>query len=290
MTVHSKSLKMLHTFLLFSLLVCASAFASPLKAQDFQYPLSIAANDDGTIYVADRNLPGIWKVKDGQRQIFFQGSKKFRTPLNAVRCVALDHKGNLLAGDSSTREVYRFDKSGEPTPLTDGGIGIPMDIAVDSQGNLFVADLEIHRIWKIPADGGKPEVFVAVPAPRGLTIDSKDHLWVVSHGKKPLLRISPEGDVQSILEKQTFQFAHTLVLDNDQTACITDGYAKGVWKVDSSGKVTKWISGKPLINPVGIARQKEKLLVVDPHAKAIFVADREGQLSRMKTEPRPKKE
>ena len=30
---------------------------------------------------ADRNLPGIWRVDDGKKSIYFQGSKKFRTPL-----------------------------------------------------------------------------------------------------------------------------------------------------------------------------------------------------------------
>ena len=76
-----------------------------LLADGFQYPLAVGVDSNRTIYVVDRDLPGIWKVQDGKPSIYFQGSKKFRTPLNAVRCLAFDSKGVLSAGDSSTREV-----------------------------------------------------------------------------------------------------------------------------------------------------------------------------------------
>ncbi len=257
---------------------CFLWLPGPLRGADFKYPLTVAASPDGPLYVADRNLPGIWKIVEGKAEIYFQASRKFRTPLNAVRCVALDRKGRLLAGDSATREVYRFDEAGKPTPLTDGGIGIPMGIAVDREGNLFVTDLEVHRIWKVPAAGGKPTTFVDVPAPRGLTIDAEDRLWVVSHGKNQLLRISPNGKITPIVKGRPFQFPHEVALDQQNVAYVSDGYAKAVWKVGESGKPEKWVSGKPFRNPVGLTWQREKLLVVDPHAKAVFVVDRQGKV------------
>ena len=67
-----------------------------VAATEFVYPLAVTAQADGVIYVADRNLPGVWKVVNGQKSIYFQGSKKFRTPLNAVRCLAIDHQGKLM--------------------------------------------------------------------------------------------------------------------------------------------------------------------------------------------------
>jgi hypothetical protein len=83
-----------------------------LASAQMQYPLSAAADESGAIYVADRYLPGVWKIEDGKLATFFEGSKKYRTPLNAVRCVVLDRSGALIAGDTATREVYRFDPSG----------------------------------------------------------------------------------------------------------------------------------------------------------------------------------
>src|SRR5882762_4811095 len=107
------------------LLVILVAALDSLRAADMQYPISIAAGKEGAIFVADREMHGIWKIYAGKIEPFFQGSKKFRTPLNAVYCVGVDSKGRVVAGDSSTREVYRFNAANEPEPLTKGGVGIP---------------------------------------------------------------------------------------------------------------------------------------------------------------------
>lgn len=257
-------------------------------AAELQYPLAIAATDDGPIYLGDRNLPGVWKITENKLELFFEGSKKFRTPLNAIRCVAIDAKGRLVAGDSSTRDIYRFNEGNKPEPLTKGiqaGIGIPMAIAFDSKGDIYVADLEIHRIVKVPEAGGEAVVFAEVPAPRGLTMDKEGRLWVVSHGKDQLLRISPEGKIETVVSGRPFQFPHNVVLDKEMNAYVSDGYAKAIWKVDASGKPTKLVEGKPLINPVGIAWQGDRLLIVDPHAKAVFEVNKEGKLSKLELAP-----
>jgi sugar lactone lactonase YvrE len=259
--------------------------APQASAAELQYPLAIATDAQGTAYLADRNLPGVWKVASGKLELFFEGSKKFRTPLNAPRCILVDPKGRVLAGDSSTREVYRFDAEGKPQPLTKGGIGIPMSLAVDRQGNIFIADLETHRIYKIPEDGGDPAEFAVVPAPRGLTIDGEDRLWVVSHGKDQLLRITPDGKIETLVAGRPFEFPHNVVLDKHQTAYVCDGYAKAIWKVGADRKPVKWVSGKPFVNPVGLAWQGDNLLVADPHAKKVFAVDPAGQVTELAMQP-----
>lgn len=262
----------------------------PVAAQDappaanaatgLQYPLGIAVTEQGEIFVADRNLPGVRQIRDGQIAAYFTGSKKFRTPLNAVRCLALDAQGKLLAGDSATREVYRFDEPGKPTPLTQGGIGIPMSIAVNSQGELLVADLEIHRLVKVPAAGGTPERIAEIPAPKGVYVDSQDRVWVLSgvgHGK--LYRVAKSGEVEKLIDDCGFQFPHNLVVDADETVYVSDGYAKTIWKIPPGGKPAAWVSGPPLMNPVGLTRRGDTFYVVDPHAKGVFQIDREGKLA-----------
>ena len=253
-----------------------------LSAAELSYPLAIAASESGEIYLADRNLPGVWKIKDGVLSLYFEGSKKFRTPLNAVRCLAFDKDGKLLAGDSSTREVYRFDETGKPVPLTSGGIGIPMSIAVNKAGELFVADLELHRLWKVPEAGGKPEEFAEVAAPSGLGFDDAGNLWVISRGKEQVLKVSPEGKTEAVVKSRVMNFPHNVVLDKSGTAYITDGYEKAVWKLVSGGEPAKWVSGTPFDNPVGICQLGDKLLVVDPRAKAVFEIDAEGKVSKVK--------
>jgi sugar lactone lactonase YvrE len=258
----------------------AVAVASTAAGQ-MQYPLAVAAAQDGTIYVADRHLPGIWKITDGKPTLFFEGSKNYRTPLNAVRCLAFDRSGALLAGDSATREVYRMSESGEPTPLANGGIGMPMSVAVNSRGELLVADLELHRIWKVVAGGGKPELLAEVNAPRGVCVDKEDNLWVVSHGKNQLVRIDPAGKLETVVEGRPFQFPHHLVLSPDKTAFIADGYAKAIWKVPPGGKPEMLVSGEPLANPVGLAWRGDALLVADPKVNAVFEVTLDGKITKM---------
>ena len=258
--------------------ICLSCVSSFAQADGLQYPLTaIASGKD--LYIADLNQPGVWKLSDGKLSLFFQASKKFRTPLNRIRCVAVDHQGKLLAGDSSTREVYRFDDAGQPQPLTNGGIGIPMDLVDDGRGNIFVTDLELHWIWKIAAGTTKAEKFAEVAAPHGIAIDADKNLWVVSHGKNQLVKVTADSQVEVVVEGRPWQFPHEVELDKDNVAYVTDGYSKAVWKVPVGGKPTKLVEGAPLKNPVGLTWQGETLLVIDPHAKGVFAVGADGKLS-----------
>ncbi|HUY91758.1 MAG TPA: NHL repeat-containing protein [Pirellulales bacterium] len=262
--------------LAFLLLALSPSFTSAVASEPL-YPLAIAVKEPRTIFLADRELPGIWRLEDGRLSLLFRAEKKFRTPLNAPRCLAVDGEGRLLAGDSATREVYRFDADGQPKALTQGGIGIPMGIAVNRAGELLVSDLELHMIWKVPAEGGTPSEFARVPGPGGVCIDSQDRLWVVSRAENGLLRVSPDGQVETIVKGRVFQFPHAVTLDKQSNVYICDGYARAVWKIDASGGAPKkWAESPKFVNPVGLAWLGETLLVVDSRAKALFQVDSEG--------------
>lgn len=270
-------------------LVCLLASAAPPSsavAAEPLYPLAIAVKEPQTVFLADRDLPGIWQIENGQLKVFFRADKKFRTPLNAPRCVAVDGSGRLLAGDSATREVYRFDDQGQPQPLTEGGIGIPMGIAVNKAGELLVSDLELHMIWKVPAAGGKPSEFARVSGPSGVCIDAQDRLWVASRAENGLLRVSPEGQVEVIVKGRAFQFPHAVAVDKQSNAYVCDGYARAIWKIDASGgKPKKWAESPKFVNPVGLAWLGETLLVVDSRANAVFQVDSEGAVKPFDWKP-----
>lgn len=266
------------------LAVTSAAVARAQEGSDrgdgFRYPLGVAAAADGSLYVADRLLPGVWKVTGGEAAVFSQGSKQFRTPLNAIRAVAVSPDGSVVVGDSATREVYRLADDGTPTPLTDGAIGIPVDIAIDSTGTLYVSDLETQRIWKVPAEGGAPEELVQLAAPRGLFVDSTDQLWAIAaSGEAPLVKIAADGSVEPVVSTRAFEFPHDVVVDDEGTAFVSDNYASCVWKVSPEGEAEKLVSGEPLQGPVGLARTTTGVVVADPRAKAVFAIDAAGAIS-----------
>ncbi len=263
-----------------------SIAGSCCRAAELQYPLSIAVASNGDLFLADPNLPGVWKIAGGKLSLYFQGSKKFRTTLNAVRCVRLDHEGKLLAGDSATRNVYRFDDEGRPHPITKstkgmGLIGIPMDIAVNSKGDVYVSDLEIHRVVKIPFGSDQPEEVAVISGCRGLFIDKADTLWVISTTKDQLHRITPDGKQTIVTRGRPFGFPHTVAVASDGTAYVCDGYAKTIWKITADGKPVVLVAGAPLVNPVGMAIKDDVLYVVDPRAKSVFTIDSAGKITKV---------
>jgi sugar lactone lactonase YvrE len=269
----------------FGFLVITSilALTSPIKAEvGMQYPLAVAVGTDGTVYVADRDLPGIWKLSDDRWSIYFQASKKFRTPLNAVRCLAIDRQGKLLAGDSATREIYRFDDSGQPQPLTKGRVGIPTALAVAKDGAIFASDLETHRILKILEEGGEPTEVAELAATRGLSFDQDGYLIAVCHGNNSVIRMTTDGKEKTVLIKgRPFQFSHHIVIGTKGELYIADGYAKTIWKIEGQSPPVAWVAGEPLKNPVGLAWSGSDLLIVDPLAKAVLKRTSDGSLVRL---------
>ena len=260
-------------------LITLSVISAPGRAEEMLYPLSVAVAGDDAVLVADRMLPGLLKLQAGKVEVFFQGKKTFRTPLNAVRAVAVASDGTVYAADSATRDVFKF-VDGQPVPLTQGKIGIPVDIAFDPSGDLIVSDLETQRIWRVPVAGGEPQEVAQLAAPRGLFVDGTGRLWAVAAaGEQPLVRIAADGSIEPVVKERVFEFPHDVVVADDGTAYVSDNYARAVWKVAADGTATKWITGEPLKGPVGLAIRGGKLLIADPQAKTVWEADSEGKLT-----------
>ncbi len=253
-----------------------------LAADGMQYPLALAVGKDGRIFIADRDLPGVWQFAEGKLSIYYQGEKKFRTPLNAVRCLAMDAEGKLLAGDSSTREIYRFDDAGKPEPLTKGNVGIPMTLAVTADGLILSSDIEIQRIVKIPAAGGEPQIMTELAAVRGMGVDKDGRIWAVCHGKDAVIRFSPDfAQREVIVSGRPFQFSHHLAFDGAGIPYVIDGYAKTLWKIDGS-EAKKVAAGEPWKNPVGLAwSEATGLIVADPHQKAVYKVSDDGKVTQI---------
>lgn len=275
------------------LISCLQPGVSAGLAQDpataaTQYPLAVASHS-GATYIADLKLPGVWRLQGEQAEVYFQGEKKFRTPLNAIRCLAVDLEGNLLAGDSATRNIYRFTEDGKPTAIVKNpvGIGIPMALATEKSGQVLVADLETHRIVRVNLAEGSFAPVAQVAAPRGLALDSQQRIWVISHGKDQVVRIGAENKVETVISGRPFQFPHHITFDSSGHAYVADGYGKAVWKLSNSaaeGEPEKWTAEKWVVNdafsnPVGVAWVGDSLLLADPQANRLFHISAAGEVT-----------
>jgi sugar lactone lactonase YvrE len=139
----------------------------------------VAVDRSGVVYITDTLNQRIRKVSNGLITTFagsgdqtggFAGDGGPATSgrLNSPRGVAVDARGNVYIADTENNRIRRVDVSGvittfagtgDPGFLGDGGpaaiaqLSAPQGLALDSDGNLFIADTTNNRIRKIDSAG-----------------------------------------------------------------------------------------------------------------------------------------
>lgn len=156
------------------------------KAQ-LKNPHSIQFGPDGDLYICDIGNHVIRKVNMQNMQIStFAGTGKpgrtpdnsplEGTPLNGPRSLDFDQAGNLWLATREGNQVFRLDLksqrilhvagtgasgfTGNGGPALQATLKGPKGIALDSAGNIYLADTESHTIRKIDAKSGTIEVLV----------------------------------------------------------------------------------------------------------------------------------
>ncbi|MEN7551922.1 IPT/TIG domain-containing protein [Rapidithrix thailandica] len=139
----------------------------------FNYPWKPAVDQEGNIFVADRDNHVIRKIsKDGTVSTYAgNGSSgykdgsasgaQFYQPID----VAVDQHGVVYVADNINHRIRKITPEGVVSTIAGGEAGYkdgeasvallqnPSGIAVDKAGNLYVADRKNHRIRKITPEG-----------------------------------------------------------------------------------------------------------------------------------------
>jgi hypothetical protein len=153
----------------------------------------------------------------------------------------------LSAQAGSASEPYYF-TTAATFPV--GGNGGPMDVASDSAGNLYVAEISAGRISKIAPDG-TVSTFVSgfkQPNPWGVAVDIADNVYATVDDK--VLKISPSGAVATLASGLGAPAG--IAVDTSGRVYRTDIDAHKVFKVTPDGFVSTIASGFSL-GPIGIA-------------------------------------
>jgi tripartite motif-containing protein 71 len=139
---------------------------------EFNGPYGVAADGAGNVYVLDSRNHRVQKLDSSGRVLAMWGRNggdgtSGRQPgeLGDPRGIEVDRWGNVYVADHGNARVQKFTPSGELVGLwgrnccdasTGSGPGEfwePRGVAVDSQGNLYVAEKVNHRIQKLSQDG-----------------------------------------------------------------------------------------------------------------------------------------
>ena len=248
----------------------------------FQNPYGVAVDGDGNLYVTERENHTIRKVTPAGVVTTFAGSAgsygstdgtgaaaRFWQP----RGVAVDGDGNVYVADTANHTIRKITPAGVVTTLagtagsygsTDGtgaaaSFNSPWGMAVDGDGNLFVADTSNHAIRKVTpagevttlagsagssgsADGTGAAASFSQPA--GVAVDGDGNLYVTDAGNRTIRKVTPAGEVTTLAGSAgssgsvngigpaaRFSFPTGVVVDGDGNLYVIDNSGSTIRKV-----------------------------------------------------------
>jgi sugar lactone lactonase YvrE len=211
-------------------------------------PTSVAPDRAGGFYFSSEGHHQIYYVSSDGRLRLVAGngsygysgdggpaiSAKLREPTN----LALDSQGNLYIGECKYNHIRKVTPAGIITTVAGNGIygfrgdggqanlaqlARPRGIAVDSAGNLYIADTENCRIRKVSTSGvittvagngykgysgdDGPATSAQIAWPYGVAVDSKGNVYIAEHNNHRIRKVSRDGIITTIAGVESFGYS-----------------------------------------------------------------------------------
>ena len=186
------------------------------------FPYDVTLDGAGNVYVASATNHRIRKVSPVGEVTSLAGSltygsadgigaaARFFNPAG----VAVDGSGNVYVADSFNHRIRRVSPVGEVSTLAGSSKGFadgpgttaqfnnPLDVAVDSAGNVYVADEGNHRIRKVTPAGAVTTLVGAIAGyadgtdaaiqfknPRGVAVDGAGNVYVADRANHRIRKV-----------------------------------------------------------------------------------------------------
>jgi sugar lactone lactonase YvrE len=207
-------------------------------ASRFGFPYGLAVDAADHVYVVDKIFgtvrkltpEGVSSTLAGQNSVLLNGSvdgQGATARFNRPGGIAVDLQGNLYVADTTNHTIRKVTPDGNVTTVAGlGGVSgttnatgtaarfnAPNDVAIDTEGNLYVADTNNHTIRRISTTGAVttfaglsgvvgsasgPGSSAQFNYPTGIAVDSRGMVFVADSTNSLIRRIDPSGLVTTI--------------------------------------------------------------------------------------------
>ena len=179
----------------------------------------------GSALFADEGADIIITVAGSEEPGFSgDGGPATQAKLSTAASVVVDENGNIYIADIYNQRIRRvtpdgmittfagtsyYGFAGDGGPATEAVLYNPTDVAVDSVGNVYIADTENHRIRKVGVDGiittlagtrwrgfagdGGPAIEASLDRPSGVAVDRSGNVYIADTNNNRIRRVTPDG-------------------------------------------------------------------------------------------------
>jgi len=184
---------------------------STLVSEGLKAPHGVAVAADGRTAVADAESNQIFLLDAATHKLTLlagEGGQGANDGPNAEARFSAPHsicwgpQGQLFVADIGNSSLRMIDQ-GRVTTLAREGMKWPMDLAVDSHGQLWIADAGLQTIlkWSPQAGLSKPFPDVQLQMPHGLCVGPDGSVYVAEMRANRISRIDPEGQVSIVWDQ-----------------------------------------------------------------------------------------
>jgi sugar lactone lactonase YvrE len=245
-------------------------------------------------------------------------------PLKGPTDIWIDANGDLYVADTFNGAVRKLSTagvistyagpaslSGTSRPYAPMSLALPFGVVSDAAGNLYVAEFQVHDIWKIASDGsessfpttsvfaGEPGVFGSTDGtgraarfknPQGLAVDGAGNIYVADTGNQTIRKITPAGVVTTLAglagvfgfadgagSVARFMVPRGIASDAVGNVYVADSGNQAIRRITPDGNVTT-IAGVPGVagsndGAAAVARFRDPPGIAVDAAGNLYVAD-----------------